>query len=238
MTMTTVLRDTWRLLTFRLTPQAYAALDLRHLYLGLLLCWLAGLGRFWAAAHVPWYGRLGLGSVIYPFVLAIPLTLLLRPFVERSDYLRYVTLLALTAPVALIYAPLVPEICGTENASILRMFAMGIVSLWRVALLSWFCFELLGLRPGQATATVILLLSGIVVALTALNLERAVFAIMGAADARTMSDDSFAILILLSVLSILALPISLICYAVSAFAAVKLKNREREIEEDSLRSTP
>lgn len=208
------LHDTWRLLTFRLKPAEFDAFTADHLRLGLLLCWLAGIGRFWAAPHLPWYQHLGLGSVLYPFLLAIPVAILTRPFARWAaiPYLHIVTFIALTGPIALLYAPISPDWLGVEGASVTRALALATVSTWRVALLLYFCMRLAGLSLWETLAAVALLLTGIVVSLTALNLEQVVFNLMGGRSARTVSDDSFGLLLGLSALSILALPISFLTY--------------------------
>lgn len=223
-------RDTWRLLTFRLTREEFEAFDLRHLFFGLALCWLAGIGRFWATPHVPWWAQLGLGSLIYPFVLAIPVAAILKTLGDRLGYLHAVTFISLTGPLAFIYAPIVPQWLGVEQASILRLVAMAIVSLWRVGLLTEFFRRQAGLKIGGAVAVTGMLLTGIVTTLTALNLERAVFAIMGGRLARTVSDDSYEFLILLSLISILLLPITAICSIVSVYGTARQRKMTSHLE--------
>lgn len=220
-----LLRDTWRLLTFRLPAEEFEQFDRRHLYFGLICCWLAGIGRFWATPYVPWYGRLGLGSLLYPFVFALPLALLLWPYVGRFQYLRVVTYVALTGPLAFLYAPLVPGWLDVPTASQLRMYALGLVSAWRVGLLVQFCTMIAGLRIGAALAVSGLLLTGIVTGVTALNLEGVVIAIMGAPRPPTPSDASYGLLTLLSIVSILLLPIT----AVATLITSMMTSRRRRI---------
>lgn len=213
-------RDTWRLLTFRLKPSEFESFGTRHLLFGLALCWLAGIGRFWAASHMPWYGRIGVGSLLYPFVFALPLALLTWPLAGRWQYRQLVTFIALTGPLAFLYAPLAPPVLGVEWASITRFGALALVSLWRVCLLFLLLRRYLALPTWMALPTGSLLLTGIVSSLTFLNLERAVFAMMGPAVARTMSDDSYAFLFLLGALSVVLLPVFLIWYFCAIYGAV------------------
>jgi len=65
----------------------------------------------------------------------------------------------------------------------------------------------------------------IVTALTALNLEQAVFEIMGGNRQQTQNDAAYFILMLISVFSVLLSPILLLVYCVLAYRAWKSKER-------------
>ena len=55
----------------------------RFIGFGLACTWLAGVGRYWDNPHAPLFQRLGLGSVVYAFVLSVALRLVVRPLKPR-----------------------------------------------------------------------------------------------------------------------------------------------------------
>jgi hypothetical protein len=86
------------------------------------------------------------------------------------------------------------------------------VAIWRVALLIFF-FRRLGELPWfSITVATLLPLTLIVFTLTVLNLEKAVFEVMGGVREGTASDASYGILFLLSFFSILLIIPVLLCY--------------------------
>lgn len=213
--MLNVLRDTARLLTFRLSREEFAAFTPAHLVFGLLCCWLAGIGRFWGTPDLPWTAHLGLGSLVYPWLLALVVAVLIHPLTawRGVPYLSVVAFIALTGPIAFAYAPLTPEAFGVEGASVLRAGAMSVVSAWRLALLAWFLVHLAGLSWFEAGVVLALLLTGLVSSLVALNLDGAIFNLMrGMAPAQTIADDSYALLVGLGLLALLALPVTGLSY--------------------------
>lgn len=73
----TILSDQWRLLSFRNPGPEIRTHWRAYLAFGLLCTWLAGIGRYWDNPKAYWWQHLGLGSVVYVFVLALLLYLLL-----------------------------------------------------------------------------------------------------------------------------------------------------------------
>jgi hypothetical protein len=87
---------------------------------------------------------------------------------------------------------------------------LATVALWRVALLMVFLKRGAGLSPSAATVASLLPLALIVTGLVVLNLEKAVFDVMGGNRQPTQNDAAYFVLLLISMLSIFATPVLLI----------------------------
>lgn len=212
--------DNLRLLCFRRPSAALSQHRGAYLGWGLALTWLAGIGRYWdhPAAHVWQYA--GLGSVAYVLLLAAVLWLFgwpMRP--RRWSYPNVLLFVCLTAPPALLYAIPVERFLPLDLAQSVNAWFLAIVASWRVALLYWFLRSMSGLRADVAVVAGLLPLALIVVALSMLNLEHAVFEIMAgiAEEARTPNDDAYGIVSLLAILSMMAAPFLLLLYAAYAW---------------------
>lgn len=209
---TTPLRAIGRLLTFRLTRDEFMALDGRHLRVALLWTWIVGAGRWWDDADANILQHLGLGSLVYTLVLAGLLWCISWPF-RSSDlgYRKVLTFVAMTSPPAVLYAVPVELLFDMDTASVLNLGFLALVAAWRVALLGLFFWRLAALRWLEAIASTLLPLAGIVASLTALNLHRVVFRLMGSIEEseRSAHDAAYQFLIMLTVLSVYATPLVL-----------------------------
>lgn len=98
---------TWlRYLFLRLSAEELRVVPWR-VYLGpaLVVTWLAGMGRYWDHPSASGFQMLGIGSVVYVFVLALVLCIVGGSLGARNwNYPTVVTLVALTSPPALLYA--------------------------------------------------------------------------------------------------------------------------------------
>lgn len=218
-----------RLLTFRLSRQDLLALDRRHLYAGLVATWIVGMGRWWDDPGARLVQKLGLGSVIYVFVLALVLWLLVLPL-RPSDwsYRRVLTFVAMTSPPAILYAIPVERFTDLRTAGQLNLWFLAAVALWRVALLLWFFVVLPRVGAFKAVSTALLPLAAIVTALTALNLHRVVFSIMGglAESERSPHDDAYGFLVALTFVSVLLAPVLGLVY-IGSIVHSQLKHRRQ-----------
>lgn len=142
------------MLTFRADARAADALLDRGLWLPLVTVWIAGVGRTWDHQWAPLLRRLGLGSLVYVFVLGTLLWVFSRPLTSRRPWTakHVVTFVCLTAPPAWLYAIPLEQIVGVDTASQLNMGLLGVVAAWRVALLVWF-FRVVGRMSALATFT-------------------------------------------------------------------------------------
>ena len=94
-----------KLLTFRLTTAEMLNFNKSHFITGLIGTWIVGIGRYWDDPGAKLLQHLGLGSVIYIFVLALFIWLILLPFkVEGWKYFIVLTFISLTSFPAIFYA--------------------------------------------------------------------------------------------------------------------------------------
>ncbi len=198
-----VLTATFKLLTFRLSQAEFQKLDGRHLVFGLACTWLAGIGRYWDHPNAKLLQYLGAGSVIYVFALSLFLWLVLWPFRPKNwSYRNLLTFITLVSSPALLYAIPVERWFSFETAATLNVCFLAVVAGWRVALLIVYLRKNSELEAGVLFVATFLPLTVIVVALTLLNLEGAVFEVMaGIRRTRTANDAAYGWLFLLALIS-------------------------------------
>ena len=212
----TVFSDALRVLSFRRPSPAIGSHWKAYLAFGLLFAWLAGIGRYWDNPRAHLWQYLGLGSVAYVFCLAFVLWLLLLPLKPKLwSYKSVLVFITLTAPPAVLYAVPVERFMSLAAAQSTNAWFLGIVATWRVALLLWFLRQLAGLSGVAVVVAALLPLALIVVALSALNLEHVIFALMAGIrpEQRSANDLSYGIVTMLAFLSVLAAPLLLATYA-------------------------
>jgi len=194
------LRRWARLLTFRATREELAAWTNTDLLLGLAGTWLVGMGRWWDDPGASPWQHVGLGSLVYVFVLAALLWAVIAPLQPQDwRYSHVLTFVALTSLPGLVYAVPVERFYDLATARSWNVYFLAVVAAWRVALLWFYMARHARLERPRTTVGCLLPLSAIVATLTALNLERAVFEVMGGlSDNPTAADDAYAVLVLLS----------------------------------------
>ena len=214
------LRYIGRVLTFRFSGDDIAGAGFPHLTLGLLLTWTAGIGRYWDNPRANALQHLGLGSIAYVFVLSAFLWLLLWPLrPARWSYRHLLTFVCAVSLPALLYAIPVERFLPLHTAQAINFWFLAIVATWRVALYVVFLKRYAQFRTLNLIVASILPLGVIVLALTALNLERAVFEIMAGNDRApgTPADAAYAVLVLLSFFSIYVTPLVAIAYVFAIY---------------------
>jgi hypothetical protein len=150
----------------------------------------------------------------------------LRP--KHWSYFRVLAFVSLVSPPAILYALPVEKFYSLETASSLNVWFLAIVASWRVGLLLFFLRRLGELDWFSMMLATLLPLSLIVVTLTMLNLEKAVFEFMGGLEQPgTASDSAYAILFLLSVLSFLMFVPLILCYVALVVAARIASQQDR-----------
>ena len=218
----TLLHDEWRFLTFRPMSQAIRTHWQVYLVFGLLFTWLAGIGRYWDNPRAELWQYLGLGSVAYVFVLALFVWGLLAPLRPKNwSYRNVLLFITLTAPPAVLYAIPVERFMTLNNARAANVWFLGLVAMWRVALLIVFLRRTAGLSDGATAVAALLPISAIVLALSLLNLEHVVFNLMGGLRDRDASgnDSAYLIVSFLSIFAFLAAPVLAIIYLVLVIVA-------------------
>ena len=219
------LRFIGRVLTGRFTADDVASVGRAHLIVGLVFAWLAGIGRYWDNPRAHLLQKLGLGSVIYVFVLAAFLWLLLWPLrPARWSFLNVAAFIAAVAPPALLYAIPVERFLPLPTARSINFWFLAVVATWRVVLYVLFLWRAAELRWIRLISAATLPLTVIVVALTALNLEHVVFNIMaGNTQPETAADTAYKVLFVLTIWSFVVAPIALVLY----LAAITMTRRSR-----------
>ncbi|MBA2662673.1 MAG: hypothetical protein H0U74_10290 [Bradymonadaceae bacterium] len=226
-----VFKDVGDLLTFRISRERLQALGNRHLALGLGSTWLVGIGRYWDDPGAKLLQHLGVGSLAYVFALAMLLFLLMWPLRPAAwSYRQVLTFVTLTSPPALLYAIPVEMVTDIPTASRINVWFLLLVASWRVALLFFYLARSARLSPLARTVTTLLPLMGIVVALSLLNLERAVFNIMGGLRESTAADAAYELVFYLSWLAYLAFPFVAAVYAIIVFNAWQQHKTQAALE--------
>ena len=209
-----------------------AKIGWRHFAIGLLSTWLVGIGRYWDNPRVGLLQHLGVGSVVYIFILSLFLWLLIWPLRPRNwTYSKVLTFISLVSPPAVLYAIPVEKFAGLEFANTINACLLGIVATWRVALLIFYLRRSGELNWFPTIVATLLPLTIIVVVLTMLNLERVVFDLMGGIHQPSPNDTAYEILFLLSMLSLMLFIPLFICYLwllVRRFTSAKYKVREND----------
>src|ERR1044072_2300026 len=106
-----------RLLTLRLQSSSSRGFRMSHLLFGLACTWVVGVWLCGDYSRAGFLQHLGVGSVIYVFILAGLLWCVARPLRPKSWTYRHVlTFVAITSPPAALYAIPVEMLYGIETA--------------------------------------------------------------------------------------------------------------------------
>ena len=193
-----------------------------------IVTWLVGVGRYWDHPSAEFWQYLGAGSVVYIFCLSTLLYLIVWPLRPSNWMFRGVLIfVGLTSLPALLYAVPVERVVDLKAAQSINAWFLGIVAVWRVALLFRYLITSAKLHWFIVTTVAVLLLSGIVVTLTLLNLEHVVFDLMAGISNEDASPNDAAYLVVLGLAftSLWAFPIALILYLGAVFRRQQLGKR-------------
>jgi len=219
-----ILNTAFRLLTFRITSEDISSFNNKHLALGIAGTWLVGIGRYWDHANAKPLQYAGLGSVIYIFILAAFIWLIVLPYKPANwKYKTVLTFISLTSFPALLYAIPVEKFMNIEMAATLNAWFLLIVAAWRVTLLFIFLntFKELG---GYVTTITFLPLVIIVSSLSFLNLEKVVFNIMGGIRHTNAAYKAYDVLLFMTIVSAILLLPFLAAYIYGIFDKKRIKN--------------
>jgi hypothetical protein len=213
------------LLLFQTTREEMLQFNRSHFIAGLIGTWIVGMGRYWDDPGASLLQHLGLGSVIYIFLLAAFIWLILLPFkIEHWSYFRVVTFIGLTSFPAVFYAIPVERFTEMEMASFINVWFLAIVAAWRLALLFFFLKRFCRLAVWKIVTVTLMPICLIITTLTILNLERAVFDIMGGLRNETSNDGAYAVLVVLTAASMILIIPLLIAYVVGIYDSRKKKS--------------
>lgn len=214
----TVLRTTLRLLTFKISREEILNFNKNHFIVGLLGTWLVGMGRYWDDDKASLLQHLGLGSVIYIFVLAAFIWLILKPFyIDKWHYFTVLTFIASTSFPAIFYAIPVERFFSIQTANTMNVWFLAIVALWRLCLLYYFIKHFTGLSSGNILTVTLMPVCLIISVLTLLNLHRVVFELMGGMRNPTAHDSSYFVLMILTGVSMFLCVPLLIAYGIGIY---------------------
>jgi hypothetical protein len=207
-----------RLLTFKISREEMLQFNTQHLIVGLIGTWIVGMGRYWDDDKANLLQHLGLGSVIYIYLLAAFIWIILLPFkVDNWKYLTVLIFIGLTSFPAIFYAIPVEQFFSIDTANSMNVWFLAIVAAWRLGLLFYFLKHFTKLSIGNIITVTLMPICLIISALTILNLHKVVFQIMGGMRDPSPHDSSYFILMLLTVISmVLSIPL-IIAYCIGIY---------------------
>jgi len=212
-----------QLLIFRLNREEMLSFKQKHFLIGLAGTWFVGIGRYWDDPGASLLQHLGLGSVIYIFVLALFIWLIVKPFaIEGWTYFRVVTFIGLTSFPAIFYAIPVERFFSIETANAINVWFLAMVASWRLGLLFYFLKHFTRLKIWNILVITLMPICLIIASLTALNLHRVVFNIMGGVRNPTPHDAAYTVLLILTGLSVILVGPLLVGYGVAVYLRRKL----------------
>jgi len=207
-----------RLLTFKITRDEILQFNKSHFIAGLVGTWVVGMGRYWDDERAGVLQHLGLGSVIYIFILAGFIWLIIKPFfVDNWNYFTVLTFVGLTSFPAILYAIPVERFFTIQTANTINVWFLAIVAAWRLGLLYYFLKHFTLLRTGSILTVTLLPICLIITTLTILNLHRVVFDIMGGNRNPTPHDGAYMVLMVLTVFSVISTLPLLIAYGIGIY---------------------
>jgi hypothetical protein len=211
-----ILKTVTDLLLFETKREDMIQFQRSHFIAGLIGTWIVGMGRYWDDPGASVLQHLGLGSVIYIFLLAAFIWIILLPFkIEKWSYFTVLTFISLTSFPAVFYAIPVERFTSIENANLMNVCFLAIVALWRLALLYYFLKVFTRLPIWNIVVVTFMPICLIIATLTILNLHRVVFDVMGGLREPSAHDGAYVVLMILTGISlILSLPL-LIAYIVA-----------------------
>jgi hypothetical protein len=216
------------LLTLQMKREDMLTFNRKHFFTGLIGTWMVGMGRYWDDPGANILQHLGLGSVIYIFVLAFFIWLIVKPFrVEHWNYFTVVTFISLTSFPAIFYAIPVERFFSIETANTINVWFLAIVAIWRLTMLFYFLKQYTQLHFGNILTITLMPICLIISALTALNLHRVVFNIMGGVRNPTPHDASYTVLLVLTGVSIILVGPLLFFYAVGIYYRAKSRRDQK-----------
>lgn len=212
----------FKILFFCFTKRDIHVFDRRHFLIGITGTWLAGIGRYWDHPQANLLQYLGLGSIIYIFILSLLIYLVTLPYkLNQWSYFKVLTFISLTSFPAILYAIPVEKFLPLGVAASVNAWFLGIVALWRLALLFRFLKVYDHLKWWNAFFISVFPMCLLIVTLTALNLEKAVFDIMAGLRNTTGREKAYGVLLTLTYFSlILFLPL-LFGYIIGIFLKPK-----------------
>lgn len=220
----------WQLLTFRNVKINMNELGNYYVFFSIVLTWMAGIGRYWDSPRAEVWQYWGLGSVIYIFILAFLIWIIIKPLNPQNwSYKNVFVFVGLTSPTGYLYAIPVERYFSLDVSQKINVWFLLLVAIWRVVLFFLYLKRVAKLKSSTIFVAVFLPLTLIVTALTMLNLEHVVFKLMAglSENERSSNDAAYGVLMLITTFSIMASPILLFMYS---YIIYKNRTSTKEIE--------
>lgn len=231
-----MLKTISRTLLFRITREEMLQFSQKHFLVGLIGTWIVGIGRYWDDEAASVFQHAGLGSVVYIFLLAAFIWIIVKPFnVPGWNYFRVLTFVSLTSFPAIFYAIPVERLFSLETANAVNVWFLAIVAAWRLLLLAYFLSVFTNLGRTYTITITLMPICLIITTLTILNLHRVVFDIMGGRRNPTPHDGAYSVLLFLTGISALLIVPLLITYAAGIYEKRgKRKQPEKQAAESNV----
>jgi hypothetical protein len=224
--MLQIIKDTFNLLTFRITRETILDFGWQHFIFGLICTWIVGIGRYWDNPRAEFFQKLGIGSIIYVFVLSFFLWLIILLLLAKNwTYFRVLTFILLVSPPAILYAIPVQFWFELGTANNINSVFLLVVAAWRVLLLLFFLRNFAELNWFSIISASVFAMTLLICVLASLNLERVVFDFMRGVTEPSPNDTAYEILNAISFLSILVFPFALISYLIAMVMSIFGKNK-------------
>jgi Yip1 domain len=221
-----IIQSIIRLMTFKITKDEILQFNRSHFITGLFGTWIVGMGRYWDDKGASLMQHLGFGSIIYIFILAGFIWLILKPFfIDKWNYFTVLTFISLTSFPAILYAIPVELFFNVQTANTMNVWFLTIVAGWRLGLLYYFLNHFTGLSAGNILTVTLMPICLIITVLTMLNLHRVVFNMMSGIRSPSPHDSSYFVLMLLTGISAIMTPILLIAYGVGIYERYKARKK-------------
>jgi hypothetical protein len=193
-----------KILFFTFSKEDLASFNKSHFFIGLTGTWLAGIGRYWDHPDAELLQYAGLGSVIYIFILALLIYIIVWPYrLKGCTYFNVLTFISLTSFPALLYAIPAEKFLSLTLAATLNAWFLGIVALWRLALLFRYLKLVDDLKWWNVFFIALFPMCLLISALTILNLEKVVFDLMAGLRNTTGREKAYAVLLTLTYYSVM-----------------------------------
>lgn len=225
MKMLQIIKDTCNLLTFRITRETILNFTWQHFIFGLICTWMVGVGRYWDNSRVGVWQHLGVGSVVYVFVLSFFLWLIIL-FLQAKDwtYFRVLTFISLVSPPAILYAIPIQFFFNLSIANNTNSVFLLIVAAWRAMLLIFFLRKFTKLNWFSIVSASVFAMTLIIAVLASLNLEQVVFDFMRGVTEPSPNDEAYEILFIITFYSVFIFPFALISYVIAMITNIFKKN--------------
>ena len=213
----------WRILSFGFGGDDLRALNRDHQIFGVIATLLVGVGRYWDHPDPYLFQSLGIGSLSIAALLSLLVYLVVLPLKPRDwDLANLATFITLTALPALLYAIPVERFLALPQARSANVAFLAAIAAWRVGLLYAYLRRRAEFPRWLSVVALLLPTAGVIVVLTALNLEQAVFDLMsGLHDDSTPADAAYSALALITAFALILFPALVAAY----IAGIVLRRR-------------